>query len=844
MEAENLVSKSLTRDDALKNAIRATELYMSAIEHTVLKSEKNRLQNKCRLLLQKAEEIKGSMTWPLAIQESSGATQESSGATQESSGATQESSGVILKAPVPTRKLSKNEHLILLEGSRLNGFTFPPWTSEPDDDVFENSIEGEKYYTEPVNLRLSDAQRSIFSGWIRLDRDDPNRPGESSVLISTDRATDLVQDIIADCSVVASLCVISSRASKGHGQLTASVLYPKHKTLSLPKISKNGKYICRLQFNGCFRKVTIDNRLPKSNLNRSLHVTDRNDPQNIWPALIEKAYLKVRGGYDFPGSNSGTDLWIISGWIPEQIFLQSDDIQIEQLWYRIFKAFCYGDVMITLGTGKLTEKEENELGLVGHHDYAILDMKEVSSKRLLLIKNPWCDEKLQGLSFELSETAVGTFWMNIESTVQNFEYLYLNWNPGLFRHRQDYHFNWKLPENKNSGSFIHNPQYTIRSSQKDSVWILLSRHFSTDEQNIVDNLQNKISGAVGHISLYVFESSGQKIYTSDYAIHRGAFVDSPQTLARINLSPSIVYTTAIAQHGLPLPQYSFTLSFFSRFPLVIDKVAEPAYYSSQTGAWSLRTAGGNASLPYYHKNPQFSISVTSEADIDLILEAAEHDFAIHIDMVWAGGERVVGINSKDIVGDSGDYRRGCALTSLKNVAAGKYTIVCSTFDVEQTGRFTLHTCSTAPCDVQPIPLEIAGRLTFNLEPLNFPSGVTKMFAKLTISRLTRIRLLAKSLKTSKNSSLSKLRLELKLSIETGQVSKERKVLCVSGDGNFSDVLRGIRLEDLDLTQTMSNAGLWIVVERFSVDHCSDVYINVEVLSDSKVTLGNWRIYDG
>lgn len=90
----------------------------------------------------------------------------------------------------------------------------------------------------------------------------------------------------------------------------------------MPLISPNGKYIFRLNFNGCLRKVVIDDRLPVSKTQRVLHLVDRNNPSLLWPALLEKAYLKVRGGYDFPGSNSGTDLWILSGWIPEQIILQ------------------------------------------------------------------------------------------------------------------------------------------------------------------------------------------------------------------------------------------------------------------------------------------------------------------------------------------------------------------------------------------------------------------------------------------------------------------------------------------------------------------------------------------
>lgn len=101
-----------------------------------------------------------------------------------------------------------------------------------------------------------------------------------------------------------------------------SIVYPYDQQNCRPSISNNGRYVFRLHFNGCFRKVVIDDRLPDSTSSRTLHVIDRQNPGLLWPALFEKAYLKVRGGYDFPGSNSGTDLWVLTGWIPEQTFLQ------------------------------------------------------------------------------------------------------------------------------------------------------------------------------------------------------------------------------------------------------------------------------------------------------------------------------------------------------------------------------------------------------------------------------------------------------------------------------------------------------------------------------------------
>jgi len=748
---------------------------------------------------------------------------------------------------------------------------------------------------------------------------------------------DLVQDITADCSVVASLCAAMRhmRPEQGRGSLLGSLMHPFDGEKGRPAVSGNGKYVFRMHFNGCFRRVEIDDRLPTTSTGRTLFVVDRRNPQLVWPALVEKAYLKIRGGYDFPGSNSGTDLWVLTGWIPEQIFLQDDEVDLDQSWSRIRNAFAYGDVVVTLGTGRLSADEEEVLGLAGEHDYAVMDLKtdDEGHVRQMLLKNPWCDGLVwrggggggghggtSGAAWSLQSVAsslpsavgggggggtasdessnklkdlTGLFWISFDDVRQHFESLYLNWNPALFTHRQDHHFSWTLPSQAMALSLAHNPQYSLRATSDGSVWILLSRHFQDDELALArsrtssptghrhhdheEEDDDKSSSSLGYMSLLVFEADGKRVQLSDRprSIHRGPFVDSSQTLLRFEAARAASYTVAVAQSQLPLPSYAFTLSFFSRGVLAVTPAAEAlAHQHEVEGAWTRRTAGGNAGVASFLHNPQYALELARPTALSLLLCADRDDVAVRVDLVsHTGGGRVVTLRARDIAVSSGEYRRGTALAEvsparpaagLVEVPAGTYTIVVSTFEPCQLAGFALRVATAHPLasPLQPVPSDAAGMRRTQLHPVALarPDPPASRFRlPVRVDRLSRTLLVARtgplssspaaepseynphagSSFSSSSSSSAAATAAVRVTLELGSGPRRVVLASTSEDGEFRDAALGLRTPTIRIHP---DSDLWVALEIDLVGPMvPGQFVKVDVLSEHPVrALAPWE----
>jgi len=461
-------------------------------------------------------------------------------------------------------------------------------------------------------------------------------------------------------------------------------------------INPCGKYMVKLTFNGVPRKVIIDDYLPLGQDGQLLCSFSQNADE-FWVSLMEKAYMKVMGGYDFPGSNSNIDLNALTGWIPERASLKSKEINHDVLFDRVLNGLEKGDVLITAATGQISDDEADRAGLVPTHAYAVLEVKKIMGLRLCRLKNPWSHREWKG-NYSDSDTENwtpeleralgynrikaqkndnGVFWINWESLRHFYDVLYMNWNPKLFPYKLTYHAKWKAVEGpiRDAYNIGDNPQYKLEvNSELDGniIWLLLTRHI-TQRDDFAENKE--------FITLHVYKAS-KRVYYPDNKFIEGTKINSPHYLCKINIPKGqSKYIVALSQYEKMNSIY-YSLRAYSTTKFNFAPVSE--IYTSKkriTHSWTSASAGGSPNHKTYENNPKIPLELIANNPSHVLLKIeASRKFAAGVEL------RSVDSSYKML---SGDYRWGFVVFDIKDVPPGKYLIIPSTFLPGSEGPFFL-----------------------------------------------------------------------------------------------------------------------------------------------------------
>ncbi|KAM5230903.1 calpain-7 isoform 4-T4 [Hipposideros larvatus] len=438
-------------EDAIELYTEAVDLCLKTSSETADKTLQNKLKQLARQALDRAEALSEPLTKPLCKVKSTNIKPKPPPTRTHFPLGT----NPFLERPQPFispqscdaqgQRYTAEEIEVLRTTSKINGVEYVPFMNI---DLRERFAYPMPFCDRLGKLPLSPKQKATFSKWVRPE-DLTNNP----TMIYTVSSFSIKQTIVSDCSFVASLAISAAYERRFNKKLITSIIYPQNKD-GEPEYNPCGKYMVKLHLNGVPRKVIIDDQLPVDHKGELL-CSYSNNKSELWVSLIEKAYMKVMGGYDFPGSNSNIDLHALTGWIPERIAMHSDSqtFSKDNSFRMLYQRFHKGDVLITASTGMMTEAEGEKWGLVPTHAYAVLDIREFKGLRFIQLKNPWSHLRWKGrysendvknwtpelqkyLNFDprtAQKIDNGIFWISWDDLCQYYDVIYLSWNPSLFK---------------------------------------------------------------------------------------------------------------------------------------------------------------------------------------------------------------------------------------------------------------------------------------------------------------------------------------------------------------------------------------------------------------------------
>ena len=217
---------------------------------------------------------------------------------------------------------------------------------------------------------------------------------------------------------------------------------------------------------------------------------------------------------------------------------------------------------------------------------------------------------------------------------------------------------------------------------------------------------------------------------------------------------------------------------------------------------------------------------------------------MHVKLAFGSGKRIVRLQGRDIIADSGNYRDRAVFFEAQDLRPGNYTILCSLFEAGKTADFTLRVDSTSDFELKQIPRDGAGLFLKRLAPACFGPKMHKIAAPILTRRLAKYTIIARFLRTAgphPQAPGSTARSPLRLSVEVGK-GPERKCLASSENGQYSD-LPTVRAESFDMEVSFGHGNTWLVLDRlYGPSGPIEEWFEVDVYTDipEACDIGTWR----
>ena len=504
-------------------------------------------------------------------------------------------------------------------------------------------------------------------------------------------------------------------------------------------------------------------------------------------------------------------------------------------------------MLVTAGTGTLSKNEEDGIGLVSEHDYTILEMHDQNGRRSLLIKNPWSraftwsgvarhtlylqnTEGLPAIPPHLS----GAFWIDLHSFCRDFESIYLNWNPGLFSFRSDIHHTWH-PETAEIlvSTLRSNPQFLVSSPHAGIAWILLDRHIRQPRGSLsMDSGTKAVED--GYLSLSAFAQNGQRVVTEGNALTFTPFVNSPNTLLKLELEPDIPLTVLLTGQRLPRTKFNFSISVLATHKCSFNYAEERYKFClRQEGNWPQAQLGSPDAdtenmterrfvLQSYRLTSLYVLFESEPKDLPTKITLRQHDSSLESHQLQGVQPRI-----------NGPLRCGPHFAKFDNVEHGAHLITCSTYPSTSPMMFSLEVGSEYAISIEPATERGAGQLVSTLPEVKVSYPGQRICAQISISNVTHM---AASARWSSTSSLC-----CTLTIEEGRRPFATKLTEVNKGYHMSSQYR-IATHYIDAQpRSCGERGLYLTLEVISdkIVGESEAKIAVQITSDAPILVGPW-----